>query len=327
MELSLYYSNLESFLLKVIQAISNSSIEIEECVRYSALTGLHGEHSNEQNQNTSGDIQKKLDIISNDIMIRHLTETKCCSALLSEENDAPIYIQKENSLQTYVVAFDPLDGSSNIDCNAPIGTIFSVSLSSSLSSLAVNLPLEIESMKGNQILVAGYILYGPSTELVISVNNKVERFVLTPNKRYVHIGKVVLDGTKKIYSINESNSSAWYSDMKTYIDKYKINGTKYTSRYIGSMVGDVHRTLLYGGMFCYPADTKNPNGKLRLLYEAYPMAKIIEDAGGKAIVGNNSKQRILDVIPREIHQRTPVLLGSVEEVNKYEEGLQSITNL
>jgi fructose-1,6-bisphosphatase I len=332
MELSLHYSNLESSLLKVIQAISNSSIEIEECVRYSALTGLHGEHSSEQNQNTSGDIQKKLDIISNDIMIRYLIETKCCSALLSEENDAPIYIHKENSSQTYVVAFDPLDGSSNIDCNAPIGTIFSVSLSSLANKqeqetdVNVN-PLEIESMKGNQILVAGYILYGPSTELVISVNNKVERFVLTPNKRYVHIGKVVLDGTKKIYSINESNSSAWYSDMKTYIDKYKINGTKYTSRYIGSMVGDVHRTLLYGGMFCYPADTKNPNGKLRLLYEAYPMAKIIEDAGGKSIVGNNSKQRILDVIPREIHQRTPVLLGSVEEVKKYEEVLQSITNL
>ena len=310
MELSLYFSKLDLSLLKVIQAISKSSIEIEECIRYSALKGLHGVHSNEQN--SSGDIQKKLDVISNDIMINHLTQTKCCSILLSEENDAPIYLQKEYSEKNYVVAFDPLDGSSNIDCNAPIGTIFSISSHNKEQVLT----------KGNQIVVAGYVLYGPSTELLLSVNNTVERFVLSIKKQYIHIGKVLLNGKKKIYSINEANSSAWNSDMKAYINNYKINGTKYTSRYIGSMVGDVHRTLLYGGMFCYPADKKNPNGKLRLLYEAYPMAKLLEDAGGKAIVGNNSKQRILDVILKEIHQRTPILLGSIEEVNKYEHVLQ-----
>jgi fructose-1,6-bisphosphatase I len=172
--------------------------------------------------------------------------------------------------------------------------------------------------------VAGYVLYGPSTELIVSVNNTVERFVLSQNKQYIHIGKVTLKSKKKIYSINEANSSAWNKDMKTYIDSYKENGTKYTTRYIGSMVGDVHRTLLYGGMFCYPADKKNPNGKLRLLYEAYPMAKLLEDAGGKAIIGNNSTERILDVMPKEIHQRTPILLGSIEEVNKYEQILHKI---
>ena len=314
MELSLYYSKLEPSLLKVIESITKSTIEIQECIRYSALKGLHGIHSNEQN--SSGDVQKKLDVISNDIMIKHLTETKCCSILLSEENDAPIFLKKEHSTQKYAIAFDPLDGSSNIDCNAPIGTIFSISLHHKEEVLT----------KGNQILVAGYVLYGPSTELMLTVNNTVDRFVLSHKKEYIHIGKVVLNGKKKIYSINEANSSAWNNDMKTYIDNYKINGTKYTSRYIGSMVGDVHRTLLYGGMFCYPADKKNPNGKLRLLYEAYPMAKIIEDAGGKAIVGNNSKGRILDVLPKEIHQRTPILLGSIEEVNKYEQVLQKLTS-
>ena len=314
MELSLYYSKLEPFLLKVIQAIALSSIEIQECIRYSALKGLHGVHSNEQNN--SGDVQKKLDVISNDIMINHLTGTKCCITLLSEENNAPIYLKTESSTQNYVVAFDPLDGSSNIDCNAPIGTIFSI------SSHYIDQVLP----QGNQIIAAGYVLYGPSTELILTVNNTVDRFVLSSKKEYIHIGKIQLNGKKKIYSINEANSSAWNNDMKAYINNYKINGTKYTSRYIGSMVGDVHRTLLYGGMFCYPADKKNLNGKLRLLYEAYPMAKIIEDAGGKAILGNNSKGRILDVQPKEIHQRTPILLGSIEEVNKYEEVLQKLTS-
>ena len=314
MELSLYYSKLDISLLKVIQAVAKSSIEIQECIRYSALKGLHGVHSNEQN--SSGDIQKKLDVVSNDIMINNLTQTNCCSILLSEENDAPIFLKKEYSEKNYIVAFDPLDGSSNIDCNAPIGTIFSISSHHKEQVLP----------KGNQIIAAGYVLYGPSTELLLTVNNTVDRFVLSSKQQYIHIGKVVLNGKKKIYSINEANSSAWNNDMKSYINNYKINGTKYTSRYIGSMVGDVHRTLLYGGMFCYPADKKNVNGKLRLLYEAYPMAKLVEDAGGKAIVGNNSKGRILDVIPKEIHQRTPILLGSIDEVNKYEEVLQKIVS-
>lgn len=306
MEIALYYSKLEPALLNVIKAISQSSVEIEEMIRYLALNDLQGDHHTNE-QNSSGDVQKKLDVISNDIMIKYLTETKCCNILLSEENDAPIRLKKESPTQLYSVAYDPLDGSSNIDCNAPIGTIFSIS------------PNEKEEilLEGKRIVAAGYVLYGPSTELVLSVNNTVDRFLLSQNKKYIHVGTIKLNGKKKIYSINEANSNSWNSDMKNYIDGYKANGTKYTARYIGSMVGDVHRTLLYGGMFCYPADKKNPNGKLRLLYEAYPMAKIVEDAGGSAIVGNMSTERILDVVPKDIHQRTPILLGSKEEINKY----------
>ncbi len=305
MEISLYYSKIDPSLLKVILALCVSSIEIEELVRFLALKNLQGDHSNEQN--SSGDIQKKLDVISNEIVIKHLTQTKCCNILLSEENEAPIVLKKESKTQLYTVAYDPLDGSSNIDCNAPIGTIYSITPNEKDETL----------LGGNQIVVAGYVLYGPSTELVLSVNNTVDRFVLSANKKYLHVGTIRLNGKKKIYSINEANSNSWNRDMKNYIDGYKANGTKYTARYIGSMLGDVHRTLLYGGMFCYPADKKNPNGKLRVLYEAFPMAKIVEDAGGSAILGNNSKQRILDIVPKDIHQRTPILLGSKEEINKY----------
>lgn len=322
MDLISYYSSTNTQLLGIIQAIASSSIEIEECIRFSALKNLKGDHSNDQ-QNSSGDVQKKLDVIANDIMIKHLTATKYCNILLSEENDQPIYIPKEKRSGSYLVAFDPLDGSSNIDCNAPIGTIFSISPNEKDQIL----------LEGKDIVVAGYILYGPSTELVLSVpsltkdqpnimcsdsvKNTVDRFVLSPSKKYIHVEKIQLKGKKKIYSINDANSNSWNTDIKSYIESYKVVGTKYTSRYIGSMVGDVHRTLLYGGVFSYPADKKNPNGKLRLLYEAYPMAKLVEDAGGKAIVGNMCTTSILDVKAKEIHQRTPILLGSIEEVNKY----------
>lgn len=293
--------NLNPNLLKVVNAICASTIEIEKCIRHNALQNLNGDHGS---QNSSGDVQKKLDVISNDIMIKHLVESRNCNILLSEENEEPIIVPDDKK-GDYLVTFDPLDGSSNIDCNCCIGTIFSIYENKNQEILK----------NGNDMLMAGYVLYGPSTELVIATN-KVDRFVLGPNSTFVHIGTIKFEKGKKIYSINESNSYHWFPDIQKYIDDYKKN--KYTSRYIGSMVADVHRTLLYGGMFCYPADRNNPNGKLRLLYECYPMAKIFECAGGKAIVGNMSTRRILDVKATHIHQRTPILLGSTEEIEKYE---------
>jgi len=303
--ISHYYSILDEHLYRVIGAICRSSIQIEEAIRYSALTGSQGDRSD---QNSSGDIQKKLDVICNEIMIKELADSGACNVLLSEENNDPIYVLEKASHTHYLVAFDPLDGSSNLDCNGPVGTIFSISANKGKQVL----------LSGDQILVSGYVLYGPSTELVLSVNKTVDRFVLSSNKEYIHLETVRLDGKKKkIYSVNEGNSVNWNADMKAYIEGYKKEGMNYTSRYIGSMVGDVHRTLMYGGMFSYPADKKSPNGKLRLLYEAYPMAKLIEDAGGKAIIGNMSTKRILEIEPKEIHQRTPIVLGSREEVDRY----------
>jgi len=302
-----FYSYVDYPLLSIVTAICKSSLKIEQQIRYSGLHGLYGDHaaSNTSSQsNASGDVQKKLDVVANDIMIEDLIHSYACNILLSEEHSEPIRVPAKCS-GTYSVAFDPLDGSSNIDCNGPIGTIFSISQNEKEEIL----------LPGNRIVMAGYVLYGPSTEIVVAHNGKVNRFQLNSTGHYIHIGPIVLNGSKKIYSINEGNSSLWNADIKQYIDSYKQSG--YGARYIGSMVADVHRTLLYGGVFCYPADKKNPKGKLRLLYECFPMAFIFEAATGAAIVGNMSSQRILDVTPVGIHQRTPILLGSAAEVKKY----------
>uniref|UniRef100_A0A6C0KT86 fructose-bisphosphatase n=1 Tax=viral metagenome TaxID=1070528 RepID=A0A6C0KT86_9ZZZZ len=298
-----YYSFLNTEVRNLLNTVARASIEIERYVRYQAIHDVKPVASLE---NASGDVQKHLDVLSHDIMVKHLTQSKSCNVLLSEEVDEPILVPKEHK-GLYLVAFDPLDGSSNIDCNAPVGTIFSIYENKKEEVL----------LKGDQIVAAGYVLYGPATELIIAVNGKVDRFVLNSHTNYVFIETITLKGkSKKIYSINEANSNQWKKDIDQYIAQYKQ--ANYTARYIGSMVGDVHRTLMYGGMFCYPADRKNPNGKLRLFYECYPIAYIMELAGGKAIVGNESNQRILEVEPTKVHQRTPILLGTVEEIIKYE---------
>ena len=298
----------------IIEAIKKSSIQIEEKVRRSALDGFQGNITTDTT-NSSGDIQKKLDIITNEIMIDTLTKTTCCSILLSEENEEAIIMPKEFRGK-HMVAFDPLDGSSNIDCNVCIGTIFSVYKEEEKKEDEKSI-----LRNGSHIICAGYIIYGPATELVITKEGTlgVQKFTLDTNKKeYIYTGEIdISTKTKKIYSINESNCENWYQDIKEYVSLYKTKDTKYTQRYIGSMVADVHRTLLYGGMFCYPADAKNKNGKLRVIYECFPISKIMEKAGGAAIIGNFSRNRILDINPTEIHERTPVLMGNKEEVVKY----------
>lgn len=293
---------------KILIAIKNCSILIENKISRASFENSLGAIDH---VNASGDVQKKLDVIANDIMIHALTETNCCSVLLSEENDDPILLDAEFNQGKYIIAFDPLDGSSNIDCNCSIGTIFSIYEDVHNGYL----------IKGDDIVCAGYVLYGPVTEFVLTYgnNNGVHKFTLDKKlEDYVCTGAIRIPANgKKIYSINESNFENWFDDMKQYILQYKVKNTKYTQRYIGSMVADVHRTLLYGGVFCYPADNKNQNGKLRLMYECGPMAKIIEEAGGKSIVGNKSTERILNIAPTEIHQKTPIILGSIAEVEKY----------
>jgi fructose-1,6-bisphosphatase I len=305
---------------EIINAIKKSSIQIEEKVRRSALDGFQGNISTDTT-NSSGDVQKKLDIITNEIMIDNLIKTKCCSILLSEENEEAIVVEDKEFRGKHMVAFDPLDGSSNIDCNVCIGTIFSIYKETD-NKETDNSNLEKEILRnGSNIICAGYIIYGPATEMVITIEDKpgVQKYTLdTDKKEYIYTGEIdITNKTKQIYSINESNCENWFQDTKEYIDLYKTPNTKYTQRYIGSMVADVHRTLLYGGMFSYPADTKNKNGKLRVIYECFPIAKIMEKAGGAAIIGNFSRNRILDINPTEIHQRTPILIGKKEEIIKY----------
>ena len=311
----LFDVNIPPNLSTIVQEIAVCCIEIGEKVERAALDNFQGVVTS-ASINSSGDEQKKLDVISNDIMMKALIGTGYCSALLSEEDDHAVIVQEPNP-ETCMVAFDPLDGSSNIDCNCCIGTIFSIYKDTDPSQILDN---RIRR-SGNEIICAGYVVYGPATELVLTFTGKgVRKFTLDRKLGcFVDTGILdIRDKKKKIYSINEGNSPLWLDDMKQYIEQYRDPMQKYTQRWIGSMVADIHRTLLYGGMFCYPSDKKNIHGKLRILYECFPMAKILEEAGGKAILGHMSAQRILDIVPTEIHQRIPVLLGSSMEVDKYE---------
>ncbi len=298
-------------LTSLLNAIHISCKVIQRQISKAGIVGLHGiiEQSAE---NASGDIQKKLDVISNEVMIDNLTHSHMCSVLLSEENEEEIIVP-EKYKGKYIVAFDPLDGSSNIDCNVCVGTIF-----------AIYEQTEDDWKKcidGDKIICAGYCLYGPATELVITfekgsgvmkftLDHSIGEFVYTGNIRFPENGK-------KIYSVNESNCENWDQNIKDYVSLYKQKNTKYTQRYIGSMVADVHRTLLYGGNFMYPADNKNKDGKLRVFYECFPMARITEEAGGLAITTRKEPIRILDIKPKKIHEKTPILLGSKEEVEKF----------
>lgn len=243
------------------------------------LFGLAGD------ANSSGDDQKKLDVLSNDIFVDALVNSGACAVLVSEENEEPIIVPVEKAGR-FVCCFDPLDGSSNIDCNVSTGTIFGVYERKTKKG-------ELGSMEdvlrvGSDVEVAGYCMYGSATELVIAFKGHgVHRFTLDPSLgEFIHTQAHVqlpADGGKKIYSGNEANSPNWDPAIQNTVTEFK--STKYAARYVGSMVADVHRTLLYGGIFLYPADKKSPNGKLRVLYEGFPMAMIIEAAGGVASCG------------------------------------------
>ena len=267
-------------------------------------------------QNSSGDDQKKLDVLSNDIFVNALLKSGSCAVLVSEENEEPIIVPQEHAGR-FCVAFDPLDGSSNIDCNVSTGTIFAVYERISHTALGT---VDDILRTGNDIVAAGYCMYGAATELVLCFKEgTVERFALDPSLgEFIHTHSNVrfpTDGGKKIYSCNEGNSLNWDDTCKKAVQTFKE--TKYAARYVGSMVSDVHRTILYGGIFIYPADKKSPKGKLRVLYEGFPMALIVESAGGVASTGmfNGSVQRMLDLVPTDIHERCPVILGSARDVN------------
>mmetsp|Transcript_36610 Transcript_36610/g.78107 ORF Transcript_36610/g.78107 Transcript_36610/m.78107 type:complete len:336 (-) Transcript_36610:209-1216(-) len=283
--------------------------------RACAKAGIAGLFGMAGEQNSSGDDQKKLDVLSNDIFISALINSGACAVLVSEENEDPIIVP-ENKMGRFCVAFDPLDGSSNIDCNVSTGTIFAVYEKKEGSGPGV---VDDILRTGNDIVVAGYCMYGAATELVLCFRGAgVDRFSLDPSLgEFIHTHanvKFPEDGGKKIYSCNEGNYLSWDKPIQDSIEWFK--GNKYAARYVGSMVSDVHRTILYGGVFVYPADKKSPGGKLRVLYEGFPMALIVETAGGIASTGmfNGSVQRMLDLVPSGIHDRCPVILGAERDV-------------
>jgi fructose-1,6-bisphosphatase I len=273
-------------------------------------------------ENIQGEQVKKLDAFADEKIIQTLSQSGQLCVMASEEHELPIPVTTDQPLGKYVVLFDPLDGSANIDINAPIGSIFAIyrrMTPSGPGSLADCL------QPGYKQVAAGYVVYGSSTMLVYTTGDGVHGFTLDPS-----IGEFVLSHENiripkrgRTYSINEGNTLLWQPGMREYIQflqqEDKATGRPYSGRYIGAMIADIHRTLLSGGIFMYPGDRKNQNGKLRLLYEANPMAFIVEQAGGRS---SNGTQRLLDVQPATLHQRTPVLLGSEEDVILCEEFLQ-----
>lgn len=269
--------------------------------------------------NIQGEDQQKLDVFANDVFIQTLINREIVCGIASEESDDFIAIHGKNSTNAnkYVVLMDPLDGSSNIDVNVSVGTIFSVYRRKS----PIGEPVQLEDFlqPGVNQVAAGYVIYGTSTMLVYTTGHGVNGFTLNPaiGTFYLSHPNMRYQPDGKIYSINEGNYSQFPQGVKDYI-KYcqeEEGDRPYTSRYIGSLVSDFHRNMIKGGIYIYPTSSKAPNGKLRLLYECNPMAMIAEQAGGKASDGKN---RILEIQPTELHQRVPFFCGSKNMVEKAE---------
>ena len=257
--------------------------------------------------NVHGEVVQKLDVLANRAILKCLAYRGNVGILVSEEDEEPTVI-KEGPEGKYIVLFDPLDGSGNIDINAPVGTIFSV-LERPDEGDANTQPLQ----QGIRQKAAGYIIYGNSTVLCYTTGDGVHMFTLDPSiGAFVLANEHVRMGGEKIYSVNEAYYDSFPEGYRRYINWVKNDGG-YTQRYIGSLVGDFHRTLLKGGVFLYPPTGKQPGGKLRLMYEANPMAVLAEQAGGMAIDGHG---RILEKQPSSLHERTPLVIGGKDEVER-----------
>jgi len=308
------FTQLTNSIVSAVKAISSA-------VRVAGLNNLMGLAGS---GNATGDDQKKLDVLSNDLVMNMLKSSFSCCTLISEEDEHAVTVEPSKAGK-YIVTFDPLDGSSNIDCLVSIGTIWGIYKKDTDGSEKDVL------VSGRKMIAAGYALYGSATVIVLSFGEAPSMFMLDPN-----IGEFILTEPAmkikpkgKIYSINEGYAKYWDGPTTEYIKEKKDpsnDSSPYGARYIGSMVADVHRTIVYGGIFGYPANKKTPNGKLRYLYEAAPMAFILEKAGGLATTGS---ENILDIVPKHIHYRCPIWLGSPDDVNeflgickKYDEHLQ-----
>ena len=270
-----------------------------------------------ESSNVHGEVQQRLDVYANEVLAHCLGLRESIGVLASEENELPMLVHHDSENARYAVVFDPLDGSSNIDVNVSVGTTFSILRRPAGADL--NDPEAWVLQPGRQQIAAGYIVYGSSTILVYSVGNGVHGFTLDPG-----VGAFILSHPNirmpdrgPYYSVNEAYRDTFPKRYVAYLDRLRSGrlGHVYASRYIGSMVADVHRTLLRGGVFLYPPTASNPEGKLRLLYEANPVAFLVEQAGGMALDG---ERRVLDVQPKSIHQRTPLVLGSRMELADFE---------
>ena len=295
-----------AFAGKVIAREVNKAGLVEEVMGYTGATNIHGEQI------------KKLDEFADYVIYGAMDHTGRLCVMASEENEDILHIPEKYECGRYVLLYDPLDGSSNIDANVSIGTIFSIYRKISNGERGAMADC---LQPGSEQAAAGYIIYGSSTMMVFTTGTGVHGFTYDPTVGEFLLSHENIQTPKrgKIYSANEGNYSRWDDNTRRYIDYLKQEDPKtnrpYTARYIGSLVADFHRNLLYGGVHLYPGDTKNPNGKLRLQYEANPLALIVKQAGGHA---SNGHQAIMDIKPESIHQRTPLIIGSIEDVKEAE---------
>jgi fructose-1,6-bisphosphatase I len=315
------YPHAKGSLTRLLNDIGTAAKIVNREINAAGLVDILGSHGS---TNIQGETQKKLDVYANEMFITMLKGGGECCAIASEEDENVISFQNNISeLGNYVVAIDPLDGSSNIESNVSIGTIFSIFRRKSEAGLGT---LEDLLQNGVSQVAAGYIIYGSSTMLVYTTGKGVNGFTLDPSVGIFCLSHpdMRFPENGNIYSINEGNYIYFPDGVKQYI-KYlqteeKCTRRPYTSRYIGSLVSDFHRNLIKGGIFIYPGTRKNPNGKLRLLYECNPVAFIAEQAGGKASDGFN---RILDLEPKTLHQRAPLFIGPKKMVAKVEEFMRA----
>ena len=304
----------------LIEIVSRACQAISVAIGKGSLGGVLGEAGSD---NVQGEAQKKLDVLSNDILLDANEWGGHLAAMASEEMDLPHLVPHRFPKGEYLLTFDPLDGSSNIDVNVSIGTIFSVLKCPEGADLSTPQAAEQAFLQpGSAQVAAGYAVYGPTTLLVLTVGDGVAVFTLDREQGHFVLtqDKVQIPVETKEFAINMSNQRFWEAPVKRYVEEMLAGrsgplGKDYNMRWVASMVADVHRIMTRGGIFMYPMDEKlrDKGGKLRLMYEANPMAFLVEQAGGAATTG---RQRILDLQPTHLHQRVPVILGSQQEVER-----------
>ncbi|HWS89038.1 MAG TPA: class 1 fructose-bisphosphatase [Pyrinomonadaceae bacterium] len=298
----------------LVSGITLATKMIESQVRRAGLTNILGSHGE---VNVQGEVQQKLDVYANEALIHCLSLRESIGIIASEENEEPLVLRHDSPAAKYAIVFDPLDGSSNIDVAVTIGTTFAVFRRPDEDKAGD--PLAWVLQPGRKQVAAGYVVYGSSTVLVYSAGNGVHAFTLDPLVGSYILTKEHLRIPERgnYYSINESYCDRWPGVYAKYLNRLKSGetGRRYSSRFVGSMVADFHRTLLRGGVFIYPPNTDHPEGKLRLLYEANPVAFLAEQAGGSA---SDGRRKILDIQPRDVHQRTPLVVGGKAEMEEFE---------
>jgi len=300
----------------LLKQVALASRLVSARVNRAGLAGMLGETGE---MNVQGEFVQKLDIYANEAFKRALEHPGVCAAILSEEDEEATLTPERFHSGRYVFCMDPLDGSSNIDVNATIGTIFAIFKRRSPEGTPAT---EDDILQpGHEVVAAGYVVYGSGTVMVLAVDNQVNGFTLDPvvGEFFLSHPDIRLEEKAFTYSVNEAYSYTWDDRLRDYVDGLKRSDDGWRARYIGSLVADFHRNLIKGGVFMYPATTSNPKGKLRLLYEAFPLAYIIEAAGGAASDGT---RRILDIEPSKLHARTPLFIGNSENVSDIEAALK-----